>query len=182
LPDQDYTLLRDDLYKGADGYLYFLTSEAKGLSDGPSDLIPVYLKRFGYYNSDFPDRPQSYLSEKIDPETWRQVHDTIYADANNIYCRHDLSSGARLNILAGFTPGDTSFVYVRNGTVPNLALNLATPESLPPGFGWYLYHDKKYIDYRCRDKSLEEVRVDLKAQIALNPPDYSNEMAMPIKR
>jgi len=179
--DQNYKYIRDDLYKSGVHY-YFLTSRVHSDFEDEPTFSPLYLKRFGYYDSDYPERADPYLTDKIDGETWRQVYDTIYSDQNNVYCRHDLSSGARLFHLQSFQTDKARFVYVRNGVVPNQFLKFVTPDSVLPDANWFLTNGDSYIDYRCRVVKEDEMKARLKEQIVLNPPDYSDAVGMPIPR
>jgi len=176
-----YKLIRDDLYESDDRHLYFRTSEVIGSSASEMEFSPVYLKKLGAYNSDFPERVDPYLVDVVDKDSWRQVFDTIYSDRTNVFCRHDLSSGARLYWLKDFQIADSRFIFVRGGVVPNLPLDLADPTSSIPMTRWFLTNGDMNIDYRCRRVTDEDMKKVLQEQIDLNPPDYSEEIALPIK-
>ena len=182
-PGDEYSLVRDDLYTSSDGQLYFKTRRV-GVDTDEADLATyedVYLKRFGYYDSDVPKRRDDSLTQIIDPESWRQVYFSIYGDADKLYCTHDLSSGARLYRLEGYSPSNTRFIYVRNGVVANQFAFNVSPESDLSANGWYISNGETYFDYRCRAVSESVLKAQLRAQVTENPPDYSKEKAQPIK-
>lgn len=183
-PDGEYSLVRDKLYTSPDGQLYFKTSKV-GVGTDLEELATyedVYLRRFGYYNSDFPEHRDDTLTQIVDPKSWRQVYSTIYGDASNLYCTHDLSSGGRLYRLEGYSPSNTRFIYVRSGVVANRFTFNVSPESDLSANGWYISNGETYFDYRCRAVSESELKAQLAEQIAENPPDYSKEKAQPIKQ
>lgn len=182
VPDQNYSLIQDDLYRGEDGHLYLRALKVGEFIDGDLQHETIYVKRFGYYDSDVPNRKNPALRDIADPQSWRHIHDTIYGDENNIYCRHDLSSGARLYRLRSYSPDNARFVYVQSGTVANQFTFTVNPQSPLPANSWYITNGKTYYDYRCGRISQDDLRTELKAQIALDPPDYSKEKGMPIKR
>lgn len=182
-PDSEYSLVRDKLYTSPDGQLYFKTSKV-GVGKDLDDLATyedVYLRRFGYYNSDYPERRDDTLTQIVDPKSWRQVYYTIYEDAGSLYCTHDLSYGARLYRLEGYSPSNTRFIYVQNGIVANQFAFNVSPESDLSANGWYISNGETYFDFRCRAVSESELKAHLAEQVAENPPDYSKEKAQPIK-
>lgn len=181
-PDQNYSLIQDDLYKGDDGQLYLKALKAGEFIDGDLQHETIYVKRFGYYDSDVPNRKDPAVKDIVDLLSWRKIYDTIYGDENNIYCRHDLSSGARLYRLTGYSPDNARFIYVRSGVVANQFAFTVDPQSALPNIAWYITNGKTYYDYRCRRIGQDDLRTELKAQIALDPPDYSKEKGMTIKR
>jgi len=64
-------LIRDNLYQDEKGQLYFRVCDW--------EEEPIYRKNFGFSD------PINNLNTQIDPESWRRVSDTLYADSNTLY-------------------------------------------------------------------------------------------------
>ncbi len=117
--ESSYLLINDDLYEKEDE-LYIKSQIFSGKNK--KQLRDIYIKRFAYEGAlEGADLPKK-LSEVIDKESWRKLHDNYYRDKSNLYCFFKNSSGGFLSLLPDVNPQEMKFLGLNNQWVQTLPL------------------------------------------------------------
>ena len=146
-PDQDLTLVRDDLFQDKNGKLLF---RVRAITGGGAEKTTIrYLDYFGIIDPVWNEGPPPLLKDRIDPNSWRRFHDTIYTDENYVYCHHSLSGGGWLGAMEEFLPGTLKVIAIHeNGSwrlvSPAEVKNLTDAEQ-----AWHYTDGNNVLGYRC---------------------------------
>lgn len=183
-----FSLVKDNLYEGDNGELYFKVERRKLNTENDEN---IFRKRFSY-----PDEDKEYLdptlSEKVDKSSWKQLSTFFYMDNKSVYCFIPDLGGGRLEVMEGVDSAYFKFYYDgawhKYEDIFNIKKEAGNEFKKGNVVSWYIT-DGNTVYYKCSDieqadlKSFKVVRhVDgfVSAHLAVDRFNiYSGDAVMP---
>jgi len=147
---KDLSLIRDNLYQDKDGKLLFRVRDYTRSETEPPTMR--YVEYFGVIDPVRDEGPPPLLKDRIDPNSWRRFHDTIYTDKNYVYCHHGLSGGGWLGPIEQFLPSTLRVIATHENGSWRLVSSEEAMKLTDAERAWHYTDGDNVIGYRCDDQ------------------------------